>query len=257
MFNRRVFQIPWARIIESVEHIARSHHVFAERIEQDVEQPLRAYQQRRDIQSMHNISTNLGAMAKDLEDAQERADKLNRKGNKASAQKVDTATSRLESATQQWESQAPFVFETLQALDESRVNQLRDLLTQYQTSEADQAQRAQSNTAETLAAMLEISTEKEIRDFVQRTTAGRPGIPTRSSTRRSPAAGTRPVSSAGAPPSLLPGATNNSTLSGPAPTQASSQGPADDEVSDYNPLPTDGKPGKPPRTRPVAQLSSC
>ncbi|KAM4058853.1 fes/CIP4, and EFC/F-BAR-like domain-containing protein [Hirsutella rhossiliensis] len=237
-----VFQAPWARIIESVERIAHSHHVFAERIEQDVEHPLRAYQQRRDIQSMYNISSNLGAMAKDLEDAQDKADKLNRKGNKVSAQKVDAATSRLESATQQWESQAPFVFETLQALDESRVNQLRDLLTQYQTNEANQAQRAQDNAVEALAAMLEISTEKEIRDFAQRTTAGRPAALTRSSTRRSPAAGPRPVSSAGAPPSLLPGTTNNSTLSGPAPT-ASSQAPADDDVSDHNPLPTEAKPG--------------
>ncbi|EQL03824.1 fes/CIP4 domain-containing protein [Ophiocordyceps sinensis CO18] len=212
-----VFQAPWARIIESIERIAHSHHVFAERIEQDVENPLRAYPQRRDFQNMHNIANNLGVMAKDLEDAQDKADKLNRKGNKASPQKVDAATMRLESTTQQWESQAPFVFETLQALDESRINQLRDLLTQYQTSEADQAQRAQDNAVEALAAMLEISTEKEVVDFAQRTTAGRPAAaPSRSSTRRSTAVGpgARPVSSAGAPsPSLLHGATNSSALS--------------------------------------------
>lgn len=195
---------------------------------------------------MHNIANNLGVMAKDLEDAQDKADKLNRKGNKASPQKVDAATMRLESTTQQWESQAPFVFETLQALDESRINQLRDLLTQYQTSEADQAQRAQDNAVEALAAMLEISTEKEVVDFAQRTTAGRPAAaPSRSSTRRSTAVGpgARPVSSAGAPsPSLLHGATNSSALSGPAPTAGSQ---TDDHVSDHNPLPIEVKPGKP------------
>ena len=75
-----------------------------------MEGPLRAFQQRPDYLNMHNISSNLGAIAKDLEDAQDKADKLNKKGGKASAQKVDAATSRLESASQQWESQAPFIF---------------------------------------------------------------------------------------------------------------------------------------------------
>ncbi|KAL3965539.1 hypothetical protein ACCO45_002543 [Purpureocillium lilacinum] len=155
-----VFQSPWARVVDSVERIAKSHHVFAERIEKDVESPLRVFQQRPDYLNMHNISSNLGAIAKDLEDAQDKADKLNKKGGKASAQKVDAATSRLESASQQWESQAPFIFETLQALDESRINQLRDLLTQYQTHESDQAQRSQDIAVETLAVMLEINTER-------------------------------------------------------------------------------------------------
>ncbi|POR32583.1 Suppressor [Tolypocladium paradoxum] len=237
-----VFQGPWGRIIESVERIARSHHVFAERLEQDVEQPLRAYQQRRDYLNMHNISNNLGLMAKDLEDAQDKSDKLNKKGTKASAQKVDAASSRLESACQQWESQAPFIFETLQALDESRVNQLRDLLTQYQTHEADQAQRAQENAVEALAFMLEISTEKEIRDFAQRTTLGKPPVPTRTSTRRSSmAAGPPPGSSAGPPPPLPTAGTNNTTSSG-LPTTANPQAPADDDASEHYSVPPEVKP---------------
>ncbi|KND92444.1 Suppressor [Tolypocladium ophioglossoides CBS 100239] len=237
-----VFQGPWRRIIESVEHIAKSHHVFAERLEHDVEQPLRAYQQRRDYQNMHNMSNNLSLMAKDLEDAQDKSDKLNKKGNKASAQKVDTTTSRLESASQQWESQAPFIFETLQALDESRVNQLRDLLTQYQTHEADQAQRAQDNAVESLAVMLEISTEKEIQDFAHRTTLGKPPVPTRTSTRRSSmATAPPPGSSAGLPPPLPTTGTNNTTSSG-LPTTANSQAPADDDASEHNSAPPDVKP---------------
>lgn len=77
-------------------------------------------------------------MAKTQEDAQEKADKLNRKGGKANAQKVETANSRLQDANQQWDTQSPFVFETLQALDENRLNHLRDVLTQYETLESDQ-----------------------------------------------------------------------------------------------------------------------
>ncbi len=93
------------------------------------------------MQNIHTISANLHTMARELEDAQEKSDKLVRKGGKANAQKVDQATSKLESATQQWESQAPFIFETLQALDEQRINHLRDVLTQFETHEVDQATR--------------------------------------------------------------------------------------------------------------------
>jgi len=115
-------------------------------------------------------------MARELEDATEKSDKLNKKGGKASAQKVDQAAARLETATQQWESQAPFIFETLQALDEQRINHLRDVLTQYETHEVDQAGRTQSAAEEVLNIMLEVNTSEEIRNFAQRTTAGKPKV---------------------------------------------------------------------------------
>lgn len=238
-----VFQGPWARIVESVERIAHSHHAFAEHVEKDVEFPLRAYQQRRDYQNMHNISSNLGIMAKDLEDAQDKLERLNRKGNKASIPKVDAATAKLESATQRWESQAPFILETLQALDESRANQLHDLLTLYQTHEAEQARHAQDNAAEALAAMLEISTEKEIHDFAQRATAGKPPAPSWSATRRAsmaipPAAG---LLTSGPPPPLPTGATISTTSSG-LPLAASSQALPDDDASEHNSAPVEAKP---------------
>ncbi|KAF4583135.1 Fes/CIP4 domain-containing protein [Ophiocordyceps camponoti-floridani] len=172
-----VFHVPWMRILESVDRIAKSHHLFAERVEKDVEFPLRAYQQRRDYQNMSNISANLAFLARDLDDAQDKAERLNKRGARASSQKVEAANSRLESASQQWESQAPFVFESLQALDEARINQLRDLLTQYQTHEASQAQRAQDNAVEALAAMLEISTDKEIKDFARRSAGNKSSLP--------------------------------------------------------------------------------
>jgi hypothetical protein len=178
-------------------------------------------------------------MAKDLDGAQDKSDKLNRKGAKASSQKVDEATSRLESASQQWESQAPFIFESLQAVDETRVNHLRDVLTQYQTHEADQAQRVQDIAAQTLAVVLEINTDKEIKDFAAAITAGRPLAPTRSSTRRSSAVGRQ--SSFEQPP-VPHSDTMNSTASAatnPPPTRGSvsQQSQHDDEVNDQ--LPTE------------------
>ncbi|RDA83683.1 hypothetical protein CP532_0039 [Ophiocordyceps camponoti-leonardi (nom. inval.)] len=270
-----VFHAPWLRIIEAIDRIAKSHHLFAERIEKDIEHPLRAFQQRRDYQGMHNISINLAVLARELEDAQEKAERLNRRGGRANTQKVDAATAKLESATQQWESQAPFVFETLQALDESRVNQLRDLLTQYQTHEASQAQRAQDNAVETLAAMLEISTEKEIQDFARRAVGNKSSVsaqpshsshpnPVRSVTRRlsmATAAATaplhRPVTSSAAapPPPVLPGPPINPPAASttgvassapppPLPPPAATTLPpsAEDSVADPDSFPIDAKP---------------
>ncbi|KAK1972459.1 SAFF domain-containing protein [Colletotrichum sublineola] len=217
-----VFSGPWDKILQSVDSTAHSHHVFASQLEKDVEGPLRNFQSRKEMQNMQTISANLTAMARDLEDAQKKVDALARKGPKTNAQKMADATARLESATQQWDSQAPFIFETLQALDEQRVNQLRDLLTQYETHESDQAQRNQARAADTLASMLEISTEQEIGSFKERVLSGKPRLEKRATASRQ--SSNAPTSQTLAPP--------------PAPP--SSTGQRDDDASDHSGL-ADGK----------------
>lgn len=122
---------------------------------------------------MTTIQGNLAAMAKELEEAQDKSDKLTRKGGKASTQKVESAASKLQSANQQWESQSPFIFETLQALDETRLNHLRDVLTQYETHEADQIERNRITVEQTLSSLLEIDTSQEIKNWSQAAVAGR------------------------------------------------------------------------------------
>lgn len=178
---------------------------------------------------MTNIANNLAVMARELDDARSQSDKLTKKGGKASTQKVDLASSKLESATQQWESQSPFIFETLQVLDESRVNLLRDLLTQLQTHESDRAQRSSDIAVETLAQMLEISTEREVQSFVQKVTAGKSSLPpSRTATRRSTTHMSQNSASGTSAPS----------------TPNPSQPPPEDDVSEHNSLPNnEAKPG--------------
>jgi hypothetical protein len=188
-----VFQAPWDKILQSTDGIAASHQLFAQRIEKDVEQPLRNFQNRKEMQNIQTISSNLHSMAKELDDATERSEKLNKKGSKANALKVDQAAARLESATQQWDSQAPFIFETLQALDEQRINHLRDVLTQFETHEVDQATRTQAAAEEVLNMMLEVNTAQEIRNFAQRTVAGKPKLERKSSSRQSSALAPSPI----------------------------------------------------------------
>jgi len=158
---------------------------------------------------------NLQKVARELEEAQDKSDKLSRKGGKASAQKVDMAVSKLESVLNQWRSQAPFVFENLQAVDESRMNLLRDCLTQYGTFEGEQAQRRQVDAENVLNNLLDYSTANEIQHFVAKVTAGRPKLEKRTTTTRQ-SSSTGPSTSGAKPPSLnTPAEDDRSDYSGP------------------------------------------
>lgn len=208
------FQGQWDKIIQSAEGIAMSHHLFASKIEKDVETPLRTFHQKKEMQNMQTIQGNLQNMAKELDDAQKKSDALNKKAGKASAAKIDQAASRLEAATNQWESQAPFIFETLQALDETRLNQLRDVMTQYGTYEGEEAQSKQAEAEAVLNSLLDYHTGNEIQAFTAKTTAGKPKVQGR------PPNGARAPSSLGtASASLAP------TASPSTPTPASAPAP--------------------------------
>lgn len=182
-----VFSTPWQKIVSATEAIAESHHTLAQKIEADVERPLRDFNAtNREVQAMGTISGNLGAMAKEIDTAKKKAEKLREKGTKAQASKVANAVADVESATLQWESQAPYVFEKLQAVDESRVNHLRDALTQFQTHEVDQVERNRITVEETLNALLNIETSEEIRTFVLRRQSGETPQPRKHSSVSSP-----------------------------------------------------------------------
>lgn len=128
---------------------------------------------------MGNISGNLTAIAKDIDSAQKKVAKLRDKGAKAKASAVADAVQDVEKAELQWDSQAPYVFEQLQAIDETRLNHLRDALTQFQTHEVDQVERSQVTAAETLNVLLNIETADEIQTWALRMRSGELPQPSR------------------------------------------------------------------------------
>jgi len=180
----RVFTTPWAKIVSATEQIATSHALFAQRIDKDVEQALRAFPAKnKEIASIGTIQGNLMHLAKEYESAQEASDKLIRKGGKANAAKVENAAQRLATASAEWDSQAPFIFEKLQAVDETRLNHLRDVLTQYGTHEADQVERNRIAAETTLNSLLEVDTAVEINNFAANATQGKPRLDRRPAAR--------------------------------------------------------------------------
>lgn len=183
--------MPWQRIVSATENLAQSHENLAAKIETDVEMPLRQFQSKnREMQSITQIQGNLAAVARELASAQKKLEK---------DQTRTKSQSKLDEAGREWESQAPFVFEQLQAVDETRINHLRDVLTQFQTHEVDQVERNRTSAESCLNALLNIETADEIKTFAARVAGGRGSVP------RRPSSGTasstpRPISSVGPPP---------------------------------------------------------
>lgn len=198
-----IFSVPWSAMTGCMDTLAEAHATLANRVEVDIERPLRDYaSQNREMQQMNNVQGNLNAIAKEMEKAAEKTEKLLAKGEKADANKVANATSDLDNARVQWDAQAPFVFESLQSLDERRVNQLRDMLTQLQTLETDQVEKSRVAAEQTLNVLLNVETADEIKTFALRAVNAKPRAAQRASFM--PAL---PGSSSGTP--ARPAATND------------------------------------------------
>lgn len=184
-----IFSVPWNTLSNALETMADSHHAFANNIETDVEKPLRSFAStNREMTAMSTIQGNLASMARDIENAEKKNDRLAAKGKKAQTMNVANATSDLETAQSQWDSQAPYVFEQLQAVDETRLNQLRDVLTQFQTHEVDRVEKDRTLAEQCLNMLLNVETADEIKTFALRVTQGgasRPGTMQRQRSRQS------------------------------------------------------------------------
>lgn len=189
--------MPWQRIVSGTENLAQSHETFASKIETDVETPLKQYAAKnREMQAITTIQGNLSSIARDLTKAREKADKALAKGGR----RADDAHTNVDDASREWESQSPYVFEQLQALDESRVNHLRDVLTQFQTHELDRLEKGRASAEGCLNALLNVETADEIKTYAVKVTQGR-GVTMR---RRSSVAADRPRSSIGNVPPAPP-----------------------------------------------------
>lgn len=173
----RIFQIPWQRIVNSVETVAVSHETFAQKIDEDVERPLREYSTKnKELASMPGVQSDLTALAKNFENSQKKVEKAKEKGPKG-ADRLANAVSASHEVSQQWESRAPFVFEQLQAADEGRLNHLRDVLTQLETHETDQVERCRQAAESCLNVLLNVETADEIKTFAAKINGGRPVAP--------------------------------------------------------------------------------
>lgn len=199
--------------------MASSHEVFAQKIEDDVERPLKDFNSKnRELASMPNIQSDIAGLAKNLETSQKKVDKAREKGPKG-ADKLTGAIAAAEEVRQQWDSRAPFVFEQLQAADESRLNHLRDVLTQLETHETDQVERCRQAAESCLNVLLNVETADEIKTFAAKINGGRPVVP-REPASREQAASPPPVAPQPPPPRVPDDAASQRSEPSAAPAPA-------------------------------------
>ncbi|KAL4779472.1 Muniscin C-terminal mu homology domain-containing protein [Aspergillus varians] len=197
-----IFQIPWQRIINSVETVATSHETFAQKIDEDVERPLREYSSKnKELASMPGVQNDLTSLAKNFEGSHKKVEKAKEKGPKG-ADRLASAMTAAQEVSQQWDSRAPFVFEQLQAADEGRLNHLRDVLTQLETHESDQIERCRQAAESCLNVLLNVETADEIKTFAAKINGGRPVAPLRQLTSPTPTASPTPEPPLPPPPHI-------------------------------------------------------
>lgn len=171
------------------------------------------------MQEMNTIRGNLPSIVKGLEHAQKKSDRLKDKTGKNASTRAENASFSADDAQQQWDTQAPHAFEQLQSLDESRVNRLKSVLTQFQTHEVDSIEQNRQAAELCLNALLNTETSDEIKTFVARFNAE----PRQAVAPRRPSSASnmpRKLSSAGGsivpplpPPPRLTSDTSHQTLS--------------------------------------------
>ncbi|KAL5348220.1 Suppressor of profilin deletion [Pseudogymnoascus australis] len=200
-----VFHAPWSQIVAWVDETATSHAILSKGIEKDVEQALRQFPTKnKEMASVLTIQGHLAQMAKEYESAQDTVDKLAKKGPKANQAKSQQATQKLSTVTSEWESQAPFIFEKLQAIDETRLNHLRDVLTQFETHEMDQVERNKVLTEAALTSLLEVDTAVEILNFATNATQGKPKLERRATAARTGSTVSASSANLALPPPRMP-----------------------------------------------------
>lgn len=170
-----LFLPAWKQVLAEADEAAHNHYIFTQRVEKDVEIPLRNYMsEATEAKEFNSQKTNMASLATTAATAQRDSDKLTAKGGKANASKLESANSKLQNAHQQWDAQAPFIMETFQMLDEARLNHLRELLTQYQTHELQALTDRRRSIEKAMNALLEVDTAQEIKNWAQAMTVGKP-----------------------------------------------------------------------------------
>ncbi|KAK9452788.1 Muniscin C-terminal mu homology domain-containing protein [Dipodascopsis uninucleata] len=114
---------------------------------------------------MDVIHENLAGIAQNIEHAEGKVEKYKKKGGSKSSSKISEAHENVNNAIASWDTEAPLVFEKLQNIDEQRLLSLKDLLTRFQTSEVDKAQKIVSLCEQNINALLSFEPENEIKVF--------------------------------------------------------------------------------------------
>lgn len=134
-----LFEAVWLGVVRSTKDSAKASGSFASKIHHDIEQPLRYFcaksPQWADMKVLHDELDTLSHSFKVNDD---KLDKLRKKKHG----QTEAQQHSLDEVRAQWESQAPYILEQAEVIDESRLGYLKNLLTTFGTIEADRSEKS-------------------------------------------------------------------------------------------------------------------
>ena len=165
---------PWKHIIGNLQTLSYGHSKFANKLSQDLINPLSAYDRTAESGSMGLLERNMSAIAKDIQAAENKVQKADTSKSKNKSAKQSEALEDSKKARARWDSEIPNSFEKLQQVDESRIAFFKDALVRFETSSIDLHSTQIKLSEASVAALLEISPTDEPMDFVSKKLSGQP-----------------------------------------------------------------------------------
>ncbi|KAK9472578.1 Muniscin C-terminal mu homology domain-containing protein [Dipodascopsis tothii] len=159
------FGATWTGFVQSAGQAADASSMFVQRLARDVIKPTGEGTATRDWQEMRAIEEHLATVARGIDEAEERVDKVKKKGARVGATRVAGAHQDVNNAIAEWDNQAPLVFDKFQGIDEGRLLLLKNVLTRYQTCEVDKAQTVVSVCEGNLNSLLSFEPADEVQLF--------------------------------------------------------------------------------------------
>ncbi|CAN6674642.1 hypothetical protein TRVA0_059S00386 [Trichomonascus vanleenenianus] len=154
----------WTLVVASVEQSASSAKVFSHKLHAEIESPLRNFSSRSNqFQDVKQLQEGLTQLARQLVHAEEKLQ--HQRGNEE--HQIQLAESR-----SSWESQAPYLTEQLEVVDEARLVLVKDSLTRMQTLEVDRAQGSIKEAEKSLNSILSFEPYEDMNSFASKVASG-------------------------------------------------------------------------------------
>lgn len=155
----------WRKIINEIKDDIIGSNELRQVVQREVAAPLATYtaknQQWSDMRSMH---AKLKEVARDIEVSEEKVAKHRADGK---AEKLHKYEEQLQQANSSWQTSAPFVFEVFENTDASRLDLLKGTLLKFSTAYSDALMKTSGSNEQTLEAILNFDTEREIQRFAK------------------------------------------------------------------------------------------
>ncbi|KAE8226867.1 hypothetical protein CF319_g631 [Tilletia indica] len=166
-------------LLKELQSTAAIHTQLEEQINRQIETPLRALPNtHRDWSRIRELDDGLSSQLKELASLESQLDKdrkklastpsSNVKKHSQAVNKLNESQQAYDHALALWAAEGPFTFEAYQRIDKARLDALIEAIIQFETAQADAAQRLMKLTEQTTTVALGFEPGSEIRSFLRR-----------------------------------------------------------------------------------------